>query len=142
MKSLKVVLFVFWVITCLGCAGVLREDPADPAFLWVMGTWAGKSGYGRPVSAQFRVVNGNQIKGDITYQSVSGNISKGAITSGTVGKKDGSDYIEGQISWSPDRSTSNFELKLTEGSLTGLLSHLDQIPSGIRSADLRKDQGK
>ena len=142
MNSLKSLLLVFWVITCLGCTALLREDPADPAFLWAIGNWVGESGYGRPVSARFRVVNGNQLKGDITYQSTSGNVSQGTITSGTVGKKDGSDYIEGEIYWSTARAASNFELKLAKGTLMGLLARPGQLEYGIRSAYLTKDQGK
>ena len=135
-KRLKFLGSFFAAVFILSLAACAPIQPADPIYSWASGRWVTLSGPENPEGAYLRVINGNQLTGYFTYQSQSGSISDGDITSGVVGRKNGLDFIEGTILWSFGY-TSTFQLHLEDNYIVGQLAH-GELPWSDRNVYLKK----
>ncbi len=105
----------FAAVFILSMAACAPLKPADPAYRWASGNWIGETSYGQSADAQFRVINGNQLTGYVTYHSISGRIAEGTILSGFVDKKE----LRGDIYWASEGMTTDLSLFFLEGGLHG-----------------------
>jgi len=116
----------------VACAPV---KPANPIYNWASGKWVGETIRGKIAEAKLQVINGNQLEGYFTYQSTSGSINDGKITSGHVLKKDGFDLMKGEVYWDFGRPSS-FLLTYEDKTLVGYISSFGQLPWGDGSRNI------